>query len=150
MEIRVGSAIELQEEAARFASRIVPHASAATIIALSGELGAGKTTFTQGIAKALGVDESVTSPTFVIEKIYALHDQKFARLIHVDAYRLESAHELEVLGWHEIASDAANLILIEWPEKVATLIPEGAIRIRFDIAGEGRIISINGVEENNT
>lgn len=146
MEITVKSMHEMQRAADDFVKRL-HKATQATVVTLSGELGAGKTTFSQGLARALGVEESVTSPTFVIEKIYQLENQKFARLIHIDAYRLESAHELEVLGWRELIGDPENLILIEWPEKVAALIPEDAIRMRFDIDGEGRIISINGGEK---
>ena len=120
----------------------------ATVVTLSGELGAGKTTFAQGIAKALGVEETVTSPTFVIEKIYQLEKQKFSRLVHIDAYRLNGAHELQMLGWDELLRDPQNLIVLEWPENVAELIPENAIRVRFEIEGDGRIITIDGKKEN--
>ena len=123
--------------------------TSATIVTLSGELGAGKTTFTQEIARQLGVTEAVTSPTFVIEKVYELENQKWRRLIHIDAYRLKSAHELETLGWRELIADLGNLILLEWPERVEDLIPENAIRIRFDIDGEGRRITINGKQAEN-
>ena len=138
---------EMQQVAADFIQKQQPRTDMATIVTLSGDLGAGKTTFAQGVARGLGVDETVTSPTFVIEKIYGLTGQKFARFVHVDAYRLESAHELEVLGWREIAHDPSNLIVVEWPEKVAELIPKDATMVRFDIDGEKRIISINDGEE---
>ncbi len=146
MSIHTANREELDRFALAFVSNLKAHTERASVVTLSGELGAGKTSFAQGVAKALGIEESVTSPTFVIEKIYQLKDQKFERLIHIDAYRLEKPHELEVLGWREIAADPANLILLEWPERVPQLIPEDAIRIRFDIAGEGRSISINGQE----
>jgi tRNA threonylcarbamoyladenosine biosynthesis protein TsaE len=142
--MEVHSPEQFNEEARRFASHLVPNLDKAIVVALSGELGAGKTTFAQGVATTLGVQESVTSPTFVIEKIYVLDGQRFERLIHIDAYRLNTAHELEVLGWHELVSDPGNLVLLEWPEKVAELIPKNAITIRFDIDGEKRIITING------
>ncbi|HEV3244750.1 MAG TPA: tRNA (adenosine(37)-N6)-threonylcarbamoyltransferase complex ATPase subunit type 1 TsaE [Candidatus Paceibacterota bacterium] len=135
---------QLQSLASDLARRTVPSNDAATGVTLSGALGAGKTTFAQAFAKALGVEEDVTSPTFVIERIYRLNGQRFDRLIHIDAYRLSGAHELEALGWRELAADPRNLILVEWPEKVTELIPEEAIRVRFDIAGEKRTISING------
>jgi tRNA threonylcarbamoyladenosine biosynthesis protein TsaE len=128
----------------QFVAGLEPAGNSATVVTLSGELGAGKTTFAQGMARALGVEETVTSPTFVIEKIYQLENQKFARLVHIDAYRLKSAHELEVLGWKELLADPGNLIVLEWPEQVAEAIPADAIRIRFDIQGDERIISING------
>jgi tRNA threonylcarbamoyl adenosine modification protein YjeE len=131
----------MDAESVRLAGTLVPRTGSATILALSGDLGAGKTTFAQGIARSLGVAEQVTSPTFVIEKIYQLENQKFSRLIHIDAYRLNDAHELEVLGWKEITADPANLIVIEWPEKVAGLIPEDAIRLSFRGSGDSREIS---------
>ncbi|VAW19133.1 tRNA threonylcarbamoyladenosine biosynthesis protein TsaE, partial [hydrothermal vent metagenome] len=100
----------------------------AFVVGLQGDLGAGKTAFTKSVAKALGVGVSVTSPTFVIEKIYKLpvraphaggpENEIFSRLIHIDAYRLESGSELTSLGWEDISSDPKNIILIEWPEKV--------------------------------
>jgi tRNA threonylcarbamoyladenosine biosynthesis protein TsaE len=143
----IKNAEAMAREAADYVARLTPYSGGSTILALSGELGAGKTTFVQAIAKALGVEETVTSPTFVIEKIYQLEDQKWRRLIHIDAYRLKSAHELEMLGWKELLADSGNLIIIEWPEKVSEAIPNDAIRARFDIAGERRIIAIDGGSE---
>jgi tRNA threonylcarbamoyladenosine biosynthesis protein TsaE len=139
--MEVAGIADVAEESARFAAALVPRAAGATTIALSGDLGAGKTTFAQGIARALGVQESVTSPTFVIEKIYQLEGKLFERLIHIDAYRLNDPHELEVLGWKEIIADPVNLIIIEWPEKVASLIPEGAIRISLAGSGDSREVT---------
>lgn len=145
--------MQIESEAAMraFAEQFTKNTDARTdhavLVTLSGDLGAGKTTFTQMVARALGVDEDVTSPTFVIEKIYQLTGQKFDRLIHIDAYRLESPHELEALEFKELLEDRKNLILLEWPERVAELLPADAIEIRFDITGEERTISINGEEE---
>jgi tRNA threonylcarbamoyladenosine biosynthesis protein TsaE len=145
--MRTGSLEEFKLFSASFAKELLPHNDMATVVALSGVLGAGKTTFVQEVAKTLGVDENVTSPTFVLEKIYLLKQQPFDRLIHIDAYRLESPRELEILGFAELLKDPKNLILLEWPERVPDLIPAGAIRIRFDITGEERTISINGGEK---
>jgi len=153
MIIRTSSGEELQSAAADFVRTLAPMPSA-TVVTLSGDLGAGKTTFAQGIAKALGVAEAVTSPTFVIEKVYPIRDAPhsngagelqsgFKRLIHIDAYRLSGAQQLEVLKWDELLKDAGNLIVLEWPEKVAEAIPEWAVALRFDIDGDGRIINIH-------
>lgn len=150
MERRTQKAEELRELASSFVRALGPRTSA-TVLALSGELGAGKTTFVQAAAAALGVKEAVTSPTFVIEKIYALPTQKgqtFLRFIHIDAYRLKGSHELEVLDWKELIAEPKNLILLEWPERVADIMPADAIHIRFEIDGDGRIITIDGSEEN--
>ena len=127
-------------DAKEFLTTLVPK-DRATLVTLSGDLGAGKTTFAQGIAAALGVEERVTSPTFVIENIYALTNQKWQKLIHIDAYRLERAEELEHLGWKEIIADPGNLIVLEWPERVAEIIPQDAIKLRFDFSGDERIIT---------
>ena len=134
---------EFKAEAASFVSKLMPNSDRAVIVTLSGELGAGKTTFAQTVAQTLGVTEHVTSPTFVLEKIYQLNGKHFERLIHIDAYRLENSHELEVLGFKELLADPKNLILLEWPERVPDMIPKEAIAIRFDITGEERTISIN-------
>lgn len=127
--------------AGEFIAALAPRASAATVIALSGELGAGKTTFAQAAAKVLGVAETVNSPTFVIQKVYSLSNQKWQRFVHIDAYRLKSAEELFALGWTELVADPANLIVIEWPENVPDAIPKGAHRVSIKIEeGESRTI----------
>jgi len=95
----------------------------AKVVALSGELGAGKTTLTQELAKQLGIKNNIVSPTFVIMKIYNInpiskYHLHFKKLIHIDAYRLNSHEELLKIGWQELVKDKNNLIVIEWPEKV--------------------------------
>ena len=129
---------EMAAEAARFVATLIPARDRATILALSGDLGAGKTSFAQGIAQALGISESVTSPTFALEKIYLLEGQKFERLLHIDAYRLQDAHELGALGWDEITKDPQNLILVEWPQNVAAAIPMTATSISLAGADDSR------------
>lgn len=117
--------------------------SKATILGLKGDLGAGKTTFTKSVAKMLGVDGVVTSPTFVIEKIYKLPElsnlsqgEKFTRLIHIDAYRLKDGKDLLKLGWEEIAGNPKNLILVEWPEIVADILLKDVKIIKFKFIDE--------------
>lgn len=131
----------LQEEAARFARALSPQEHHATLITLSGELGAGKTSFTQGIARELGVGEAVTSPTFVLEKIYELSGKSFKRLAHIDAYRLEGDTSLVPLGWEDLYRDPATLIVLEWPELVASQLPEADTCVTLSVHGEGRLIS---------
>lgn len=121
----------------------------ACVVGLYGNLGSGKTAFTQAIAKALGVEGHITSPTFVIEKIYPLihnlstnsaqpstpssphNPQVFTHLIHIDAYRLENSDEMKHLGWDEIVADPHNLIVIEWPEKIIDIVPADHARLKF-------------------
>jgi tRNA threonylcarbamoyladenosine biosynthesis protein TsaE len=139
---------EMPNVAADFVANLQPKKTA-TIVTLSGELGAGKTTFAKGIARALGVDETVSSPTFVLEKIYPLKNQLFGKLIHIDVYRLKNEQELATIGWAQIIQDPENLIVLEWPEGIPHSIPDDAIRIRFDIEGDGRIITFT-YGENST
>jgi tRNA threonylcarbamoyladenosine biosynthesis protein TsaE len=139
---------EMPKKAAEFVATLRPKKTA-TVVTLSGELGAGKTTFAKGIAKALGVDETVSSPTFVIEKIYTLENQLFNKLIHIDVYRLKNEQELETIGWKNIIEDPGNLIVLEWPEGVPGVIPKDSIGIRFDIEGDGRIITFTYGKEDD-
>lgn len=108
-----------------------------TLIALSGDLGAGKTTLTQEIARQLGVKENVISPTFVIMKKYEVVDDTFKYLVHIDAYRLEKDEELLKLGWKEILEDKNNLVIIEWPENVIGCIPDKVCKVRLSHQDEG-------------
>ena len=108
----------------------------ATVVGLYGNLGAGKTTFTQAIARELGIKEIITSPTFVIEKIYEIKHADFARLIHIDAYRLESGKELQNLNFEELVSNRNNLIFIEWPENVIDILPQNHIKLFCEFVDE--------------
>ncbi len=129
MKIITHSEKENTEVARNFLEKISPK-ERAVVVGLYGNLGAGKTAFAKAVAKNLGVGDVITSPTFVIEKIYELTNQKFEHLIHIDAYRLEKEVELLHLGWQEIISDPSNLILIEWPERVSGIMPDH-IKIKF-------------------
>ena len=106
-----------------FLQSLTPSTDHATVVGLKGDLGAGKTAFVQQVAGILGVVDTITSPTFVIEKIYKLSHSHYTHLIHIDAYRLESDREILSLGWKEIIAEPGNLIMIEWPEKVAGAMP---------------------------
>jgi tRNA threonylcarbamoyladenosine biosynthesis protein TsaE len=101
----------------------IPQRERATVLALSGDLGAGKTTFVQQLAKYLGVTEPVTSPTFTILKRYETNDKKFTTLFHMDAYRLESEAELEPLQFSELFDLPNTIICIEWAEKIQSALP---------------------------
>ena len=114
----------------------------AQVLALSGDLGVGKTAFVKLLAKQLGVTEEVTSPTFVVMKSYAISKHPFFRtLTHIDAYRIESDDEMRVLGFRELLTDPSRLIVIEWPERIPRVIPEDATRIDFVLQGEIRMVT---------
>jgi len=108
----------------------------AVVIALEGDLGAGKTSLTQALARTLGVTEDVTSPTFVIQKSYKTDDADFKTLVHIDAYRLDTERELEVLGFKDMLKSPRTLIVVEWAERVAKLIPDDALKITLAHEGE--------------
>lgn len=105
------------------------HGKKAVVIALEGELGAGKTTFTKGFSKALGIKEKILSPTFVL---IHKHNLKVKSLYHIDAYRLNSEKDLLKLGVKEIFANPENIVLIEWADRVKKAIPKNAIWIHFD------------------
>jgi tRNA threonylcarbamoyladenosine biosynthesis protein TsaE len=140
MERRIQSLEELSELAAQILETITPGESA-TLLTLSGDLGAGKTAFVKAIAKHLGVPEEVTSPTFVIMKSYPVQHSFLKTLTHIDAYRIESDDEMRVLGFSELLKDPTQLIAVEWPERIAALIPDAAVRIQIKLRGEERIIT---------
>lgn len=114
----------------------------ALVIALDGELGAGKTTFVQGFVRGLGVKEEVSSPTFLIMKKVELHKHgikaksNFKNLYHLDCYRLKSGRDLFDLGIKEILEDKENIVLIEWAKNVKSILPKDIIRIEFEYKNE--------------
>jgi tRNA threonylcarbamoyladenosine biosynthesis protein TsaE len=126
------SAAEMQAVAAEIGREILSRSAAETIFALHGDLGTGKTTFTQGLARALGIQDPVTSPTF---GIFALHRGKPISLVHLDAYRLENAAQLEDLMIEDFLRPPYVLVA-EWPEKVAEWIPADAIHLWLSIAAD--------------
>ncbi len=134
--ITTHSVEETQQFAKEFLLSLNPQESEATVVGLYGNLGAGKTTFTQSVARELGITQPITSPTFVIEKIYEIKHNNFARLIHIDAYRLEGGRELQNLNFEELASNKNNLIFIEWPENVKDILPDNHIKLFCEFVDE--------------
>lgn len=103
----------------------------ALVVGLVGDLGAGKTTFVQAVAKHLGVKNKVNSPTFVIIKKYLIKNKKHKFLFHLDAYRLKNEGELLHLGWDDIIKNKEHLVFIEWPENVSGVIPKDSKFIKI-------------------
>jgi len=108
------------------------------VVCLYGDLGAGKTTFVQGLAKGLGIKNRIISPTFVVVRSYVLKSQKskFKSLgpetfCHIDLYRVESKRDLESLGIEEIINNKNSIIVIEWAEKLKSYLPKERIDIEF-------------------
>jgi tRNA threonylcarbamoyladenosine biosynthesis protein TsaE len=105
------------------------------VICLSGDLGSGKTTFTQGLLRGLKVKGPYTSPTFVIMKKYKKN------IFHFDAYRVTDKDVLN-LGWEEIIADnppvGGNVIIVEWADRIKKIIPKGSLWIKFEWVGENK------------
>lgn len=110
-----------------------------TLLALEGNLGAGKTTFVQTLARELGVRDIVQSPTYVLMKTYPLElsdasantNKKFTRLVHIDAYRLESPEDFDALRPQEFLDDPRALVVIEWPSRLEGKLPKPDMTLTF-------------------
>ena len=133
------------EELEKLASGIAKTLEGGEVIALYGELGSGKTTFTQFLAKALGVKKRVPSPTFVVMRAYDSTKLPGVSLHHYDFYRLDSLEEIRDLGVEEDFKDPKTICVIEWAEKVKELLPEKRIEIYFETVEQGkRRIEVKG------
>jgi tRNA threonylcarbamoyladenosine biosynthesis protein TsaE len=104
----------------------------AVVLGLQGDLGAGKTTFLQGFSRGLGISEVVNSPTFVIMKRFELKNGAFKNFYHIDCYRLNSVEEIESLGFEEIIKSPENIVAVEWPERIESILPKQVTSISFD------------------
>lgn len=107
------------------------HKQTAVLVALSGDLGAGKTTFVQALGKELGVLQTMQSPTYVLMKKYALTHQVFKTLVHIDAYRLNNPQEFSTLKPEEFLNDPTNLVVVEWPERLGAALPKPDLTLSF-------------------
>jgi len=112
------------------------------VIGLIGNLGAGKTVFSQGLAAGLQIKEQITSPTFVVMKIYDCHNHPTIKeFCHIDAYRLRSGQDLLALGIEDYLAEPSTLTVIEWADKVLEILPQNAKIIKIEITEEARIIN---------
>ncbi|MBU0648772.1 tRNA (adenosine(37)-N6)-threonylcarbamoyltransferase complex ATPase subunit type 1 TsaE [Patescibacteria group bacterium] len=125
--------INSEKEMYKFASQLAKKLKGGEVLALQGELGAGKTTFVKGLARALGVREVVHSPTFILVKPYRIRNQKIIKtLIHVDAYRVAGGEDLIFVGLDEFFQDKDTVMAIEWAEKVKKILPRARTKwIKF-------------------
>ena len=116
------------------------------IVSLEGDLGAGKTCFARGIARALGIGQHVTSPTFVLQKRYRIPAGRVNALVHYDLYRLDSYDELLAIGFDDL--DEQSVALVEWGDRFVSEYPVPPIRVRLDYAGpDARAIAIDWVSD---
>jgi tRNA threonylcarbamoyl adenosine modification protein YjeE len=131
---KTNSAEETKELGKRLAREIVP----GTLLCLRGDLGAGKTTFTQGLLEGFGAARPYVSPTFVIMKQYELPAPSatgISRIYHADAYRVE-IKDFEELGFVEWCADPRGAVILEWPERIEAILPEKRIEISLTSLSE--------------
>ncbi len=135
------------QETKQFASSISKNFFEGQVIALNGDLGSGKTTFSQGIAEGLGIEQQVGSPTF---KLVSEYSGSVLRLYHVDCYRLKNAYEFLNLGGENLLLPDNGITLIEWATIIQELLPEDVIEVffsRFKDEPNKRLIEIRGMDK---
>lgn len=134
-----------QEETKKWASAWSAQLHGGDVIALSGDLGAGKTFVSKAIGKALGVKEAITSPTYTIVQEYNAKKNDIKKMIHIDTYRLSDEQELLDIGIEDMLKDQSSLVIIEWPEKIKNILPPATKWITLEeIPGQedGRIVTL--------
>lgn len=130
------------EETAHLAGTIGKIIREGTVICLDGELGVGKTLFVRALARTLGVESDVTSPTFNLMNIY----EAACPIVHFDLYRLNTEEELEDIGFYEYAEAQEGIVLIEWAEKFPDAMPADRLTVRIDaVSAEGRQFTFDAV-----
>jgi tRNA threonylcarbamoyladenosine biosynthesis protein TsaE len=120
------------EQTRRVGMRLGGHLQAGDVVCLQGDLGAGKTTFVQGLAQGWGSLDSASSPTFILVNMYRRADA--SQLYHLDAYRIDSIPEAEELDMESMLSQGP--LVIEWPERIGELVPSERLWVTFDYMGD--------------
>lgn len=140
MEVITNSPKKTQELGEKISTDLKP----GSILALSGELGSGKTTFIQGLARGLGIKKRIVSPTFVFIRQYSVNHQTLVKkLYHVDLYRIDKAPDVRGLGLEEIFADPEAIVVIEWADRIKEILPKKRIDINFEyLTGDQRRIKI--------
>lgn len=137
-----GSEAETEAVAARVAEAAAP----GTVIALVGDLGAGKTVFTRGFARALGIKEAVSSPTYTIIQEYRTPEGR--DFFHLDLYRISDEYSALGFGVDEYLDDPAAYVLVEWPERISGIMPPDAVTVRIrHLGGDRREITVTGLRQ---
>jgi len=150
MDRHTKNADEMWELAREWVMGLSLKADGATVVGLSGELGAGKTTFVQGVARALGIKAHITSPTFVLMKKYQIPkvaEAGFRTLLHIDAYRLDKGADMVPFGFDMIAREPSNLVMLEWPERVKDALSNDITSLAFSVEGEGRRVLLDNYNQ---
>lgn len=130
------------EETQILGERIAAHLKPGDVLCLYGNLGSGKTTFVQGVARGLGTEEIPNSPTFIIQREYRVNKRGISMLYHLDLYRMENESDIQSTGLTSTLKEKNAVIVIEWPEKAFQLLPKKRADIYFEHDGEERIIRL--------
>ncbi len=126
---------DLPTIAAQLLAKLPQEGTHACVVALKGELGSGKTTFMQALARELGFDATVQSPTYVLMKSYPVSFGRFTKLVHIDAYRLEKPEEFAQLAPQSFLHDPGALVCVEWPERLGNMLPTPDATVEFSSLG---------------
>lgn len=124
-----------ENDTLKFAEKFAKKLRGGEVLCLLGELGAGKTTFLKGLAQGLGINESITSPTFVLMKKYRVKKRKIKSFYHFDFYRIKDPSAVLDLGFEEILQDDSSIVAIEWADKAETILPKRKIILKFATKG---------------
>lgn len=126
------------EETQRLAQKIADEVRDGGCLCLFGDLGSGKTTFTQGLARALGITGNISSPTFLLARSYKIPSNEIANqtFYHLDLYRLGTIKEIREIGLAEMLADNQGIVVIEWSEKLGDLLPKSRIELHFTYVDE--------------
>lgn len=134
-----------EAETFKMAEKLAGRLKGGEVIGLYGDLGAGKTVFSQGLCAGLGCEKKVQSPTFVLLKVYPVQNKKIKQICHIDAYRVTSFKDLETIGAEEYLKDKNTVVLIEWAGKLDLEKYSHLIKVKLEILGEEkRRIKISG------
>ncbi|MBN1779323.1 MAG: tRNA (adenosine(37)-N6)-threonylcarbamoyltransferase complex ATPase subunit type 1 TsaE [Candidatus Buchananbacteria bacterium] len=126
---------QTNQQTINIGKKIASQLKGGEVLALSGDLGAGKTTLTKGLALGLGIKKVVISPTFLLLRLYKINNKKtkIKYLVHIDCYRLKSADELIDIGADEYFNRPDTVVVIEWPERVKKILPKKTIKISLKV-----------------
>ncbi|MFA6421827.1 MAG: tRNA (adenosine(37)-N6)-threonylcarbamoyltransferase complex ATPase subunit type 1 TsaE [Candidatus Buchananbacteria bacterium] len=132
-----------EQKTFEFAKTFAKRLKGGEVLCLIGDLGAGKTAFTKGLASGLDVKNIITSPTFVLMKVYSVHHDAIKKLAHIDAYRINSGEDLEAIGIDDYFNDKNCVTVIEWADRVKEIWPKNVTKINFKILeGDKRKVTV--------
>lgn len=138
------SAVQTKKLAKILANKL----SGGETIALIGDLGSGKTTFTQGLADGLGIKEKITSPSFVLMRVHPTKSGRVRQLCHLDLYRLGRINDIKEIGFEDYLTDQKTVTIIEWAERMGELSPKQKIEVKFtNLSQNQRKIEISGLNQ---